>query len=171
MTAGERPERTAAPVASNGNDLDFRLVFFEEFADTRDRASCADSGDKRINAAAAIVPNLWSSRVSVQSGGRGGGKLVQIDRAGCLFRDLLCPRDGLRHQNTWRQNYFSAILARQRDLRHRIGHGQNQSVAASGSDESQTDPGVASGGSTIVIPAFRTPRGSASSISATPKGS
>ena len=135
------------------------------------RAAGADAGDHGVDLAC-VSCQISSAVVRAVDRGVGGvAELVRLHRAGLVGEELSGPRDGAPHAllprrklNLGTEKARASCGAR----RTRSRHGEDQPVTARGTDESETDAGIAGRGLDEVAPGRSRPSASMASIIPTP---
>jgi hypothetical protein len=154
----------------DGDDLHAGLALLEHLADAGDGAAGADAGDDDVDRAVGVAPDLLGRGLSVDLGVGGVGELramtapsgsatISSALATAPFMPL-APSVSTSSAPSPQQG--AALLA------HRLGHGQDEAVAAGRAHEGQGDAGVARGGLDDGAAGLQLTGGLGASIMATP---
>ena len=122
---------------------------FNDFGNTGDGASGADSGDKDIDQAIGIGPDFFRGGFFVNGGVGRIFKLLGNEGAGNFFGEGFGPGDGAFHSLGGGGEFeFGAEEGEESSAleAHALGHGENELVAFGGGDESEGNAGVAGSG-------------------------
>src|ERR671913_687002 len=129
----------------HGDHLDPRLATLEHLADPRDRPPGPDAGHDDVDGTVGVLPDLLRGRLAVDLGVCLVGELPSEDRALALGDDLLGARDRALHAlGAGGEDELGAVGAQEGPalLAHRLRHGEDDLVAASGPHHGQGDAGV-----------------------------
>src|SRR5690606_9663461 len=128
------------------DDLHARLALLEHLPHTRDGPARADARDEDVDLAVGVLPDLLGRRRAVDRGVRLVRELPREDRARALGGDALGGLDRATHTlRAGGQDELGTVGTQESPalLRHRLGHRQDDLVAARGTHEGERDPGVA----------------------------
>ena len=122
---------------------------FNDFGDSCDGASGADSGDEDIDQAIGIAPDLLGGGFFVNGGVGGIFKLLGDEGAGNFFGQGFGPGDGAFHSlSGWGEFEFGPEEGEESSAfeAHAFGHSQDQLVSFGSGDKGEGNTGVARGG-------------------------
>ena len=149
MRTGLAAGKQRRGVRLDRDDLHARNFGLEHFAHAGDRPARADAGHEHVHSTLRVPEDLTRRGPAMDFDVRGVVELLRDERAGRVRLDLDGFVDGALHaQGAGREDEFGAVGLE--DLApldaHRLGHGENESVALDRGDEGQADSGVAAGG-------------------------
>ena len=130
-------------------DLDRRIALLEHLADAGDRAARAHAGHEGRDGAVGVAPDLLGGRAPVDVGVGRVLELLGHEAVGVFGQQRRGPVDGASHAfGTGRQDDLGAVGPQQVAAldAERLGHGQDEPVAARRGRHGQGDAGVAAGG-------------------------
>jgi len=132
----------------NSDDLDLGLQLLEALTNTGDGSTGTNTSDEDVNLAVRVGPDFFSGGCAVNCGVGSVLELASQDCAGGVCDDLLGARNSTAHTlGTGGENDLSAVGTNQNATlnRHGLGHGQDDLVATSRTNECQGDTGVTRG--------------------------
>ena len=132
----------------NGHDLDVGVLALQVLADTGHGAARTDTGHEDVDLAVGVLPDLGAGGALVGIGVGRVYKLAGHKAVGDLLRQLVGLGNGALHAlGTVGQHQLGAVGLHQLAAldAHRLGHDDDDAVAAGGGDGRQTDTGVAGG--------------------------
>ena len=130
------------------NDLHAGLALFQNLAHAGDGAAGADSRKEDVNLAVGVCPNFFGRRRAVNGNVGLVLELPGQDGAGSCGGNFFGFGNGALHPlGSGGQDNLGTVRSKQHATlhAHAVGHGQDDLVAASRTDQSQGDSGVSAG--------------------------
>ena len=128
--------------------LEARLALLDHFGDAGDGAAGADCGDKDVDLAVGVLPDLLGGGLGVDGGVGGVVELLGHPGIRRLLEDLFGAGNGSLHSlGAGREDELRAEHGKQGAAlhAHRLGHGENEFVTLGRGHEGKRDAGITAG--------------------------